>query len=156
MVNTNPNMPLSNWSWTSSPTTNSQINIYSSGSPSSYVSVYGGGGVNITATNACGETIHDGVTVYSSCPRSLAFVVSRNPASNTVNIQPSTTQVQKIAPQITNVNIYDQSGNLLRKRKYENVNNAQLNVSGLRTGIYYLEIEYDKTKERQPLIIGQQ
>lgn len=156
MVNTSPNMPLSNWNWTSSPTTNSQINIYSSGSSSSYVSVYGGGGVNITATNACGETIHDGVTVYSSCPRSLAFVVSPNPASNTVNIQPSTAQVQKIAPQITNVNIYDQNGNLLRRRKYANVNNAQLNVSGLRTGIYYLEIEYDKTKERQPLVIGQQ
>ncbi|SDG15252.1 Por secretion system C-terminal sorting domain-containing protein [Chitinophaga filiformis] len=160
MVNCSPNMPLSNYSWTSTPTSGSSINIYSSSSPSSYVSVYGGGGVNITATNACGETVRDGVTVYSSCPRSLVFTVSPNPAVSTVNIQPKSNtdpmaQKATVAPQITSISIYDQMGNLLRKQKYANVNNAQLNVGGLRIGVYYLEIDYDKTKERQQLIIGQ-
>lgn len=159
LITTSPNMPLTNYNWTSNASSGSTINIYSPSGGSSYVSVYGGGGITITAKNACGENIQDGVTVYSPCPRTLLFNVSPNPAVNNIMVSQHTDQALAKAnnaqARINVISIYDQMGNRVRQQKYTGVNTAQLNVGGLRSGMYYIEIEYDNTKERQPLLIGQ-
>ncbi|PUZ24714.1 hypothetical protein DCC81_10215 [Chitinophaga parva] len=161
LISASPNMPLSNYVWTAQPSgTNSSINIYNPSGSSSYVSVRGGGGITITAKDACNENVQDGVTVYAPCPQSFAFSLSPNPAVSTVNIQPrSSTDVmaEKLAvtPQITQVNVYDQMGNRVRQQKVAGTSTVQINVSGLRLGYYTVEIEYNnKQKERQQIIVG--
>lgn len=58
----------SNWNWTvGSLGTNSQIYIYSPCSPNTNVNVSGGGTVNLTYTDACGNNLSNGITVYSTC-----------------------------------------------------------------------------------------
>lgn len=160
-INANPNMPLTNYVWTSMPGgSTSEIYIYSPTSSGSYVSVKGGGSVKITAKNACGETVTDGVTVYAPCPMTL-FAVSPNPAVNTVTISPKQDDNMlkpagsSTAAQIQVISVFDQMGNRVKQQKFSNAGTAQLNISGLKQGMYYIEIEYNGTKERQPLIVGQ-
>ncbi|SHL69546.1 Por secretion system C-terminal sorting domain-containing protein [Chitinophaga jiangningensis] len=160
-ISASPNMPLTNYVWTSTPGgSTSQINIYSPSSSTSWVAVKGGGGVNITAKNACNQTVNDGVTVYAPCPMTL-FAVSPNPAVSSVSITPKQDgNMMKAAGteralQIQVVSVFDQMGNRVKQQKFSNTGTAQLNISGLKQGMYYIEIEYNGTKERQPLIVGQ-
>jgi len=85
-----PNAPATNWNWSVSNNAHGSFYIYNRSSPQTYIDVSGGGGINLTYTDACGQTSPlNGVTVYSGCRGSgafSAFSVFPNPASNTVTV----------------------------------------------------------------------
>lgn len=96
---------------------------------------------------------------YVSCSGfAPAYTISPNPASNEVTIMPvAETANSKSAPTastgITAVNVYDQQGLLKKQQKFGNVKQAKLNVSSLRTGIYFIEIVDTNHRERHQLSV---
>lgn len=52
---------------------------------------------------------------------------------------------------ITKINIYDQQGNLKLHQKYGKVEKAVVQLSGLTTGVYFIEIVDGMNRERQQL-----
>jgi Zn-dependent metalloprotease len=150
-----------------------------SASPGAVVNLYQNGGNNLnasasissgyatlklTTTDACGNTTIYGVPIYNPCVSAgSSYSVSPNPASSTVDIQPvtasmdlsSTSSTSTITPEITQVNIYDKSGNRRHQQGFGKVRRAKLNVSKLPAGIYYVEIIMnDGTKEKHTLSVA--
>src|SRR5665213_2788787 len=80
----------SNWDWTVGYLgTNSQIYILSPYSSTTNVDVSGGGTVNLTYTDACGNPLSDGATVYSTCHSgngATNYTVAPNPAQNDITV----------------------------------------------------------------------
>lgn len=55
---------------------------------------------------------------------------------------------------ITGIKIFDNLGNLKKQSRYgTGTEQVQINISGLTTGVYFIEISSGQTKERQQLII---
>ena len=165
----------SNWYWSVSYLGNdSQITIYSPGSPSTQVSVKGGGGVNLNFTDACGVAQQYGVTVYSTCGYggySYQISASPNPAKSNLNISfipiteasNSTTDTGNTAPMHsleskgkTIMSLYEVNTTLLaRQWKYNETenNNYNLNITGLRKGIYILQVDRENQTKAIKIII---
>ena len=79
-----------------------------------------------------------------------SFIVSPNPATNTVTVQSD----QKTNATITQLRIFDNNGILKKQSKFgTGTRQAQMNISDLRTGIYLIEITSGKNIERQQLVI---
>lgn len=102
--------------------------------------------------------------IYQSSPFFLAvncgsgvYIVSRNPARSEVTaaLAESSSQQDNTAV-ITEVNIYDQRGNLKKHQKFSKVKRAPLNVADLRAGVYFIEIVNGTYKECQQLSILKQ
>ncbi len=83
------------------------------------------------------------------------YMMSPNPASTTVTIsaKETTPKGEKSDKTITEVNIYEQQGNLKKHEKFSKVKTATVNISGLNNGVYFVEIADGNFKERQKLII---
>lgn len=120
-----------------------------------------GGGANVTvwAMNSCGVS---GNTPYvvSFYPKSYGcygsyYMVSPNPAGATVTVTEKEPEAGQAAENrtVTELNIYDQQGTLQKHQKYGKLKTATINVSALKTGIYFIEIGDGTYKERQQLII---
>jgi Secretion system C-terminal sorting domain len=172
-VNAAPSMSASNYNWSvnylSSPT--SSINIYNPSSPTTTISVKGGGTVRLNYTDYCGIARTTGITVYSSCPPSFAFKVaaSPNPAKGSLNVNLSKVEDTSATPinaksatllantsGITKLYLYDFNTNALVKQwTYQEMEalNYNLNIAGIRAGVYMLKMERDNKSTITKLII---
>ena len=175
LINNTPNNG-SNWLWTVSylSTPSSQINIYSPSSPSTMLSVTGGGTVTLSYTDQCGVAQTTGVTVYNSGCFGYRVAVSPNPAKNnmSVSLAPlssnqeitnattatvNTTPI-KVIPSNgkTIMSLFEINTNLLVKRwTYNEVTNQNynFNINGLRKGVYVLQIDRNNTATTTKVII---
>lgn len=127
--------------------------------------------VQVSVQNTCGWTAGDegdGIWVRprfdtiqvsnQSCGGSLMFSVSPNPAASTVTIQQQKNKAQETADRldaaISKVSIFDNTGILKKQSKYgAGTKQAQIDVSGIKAEIYFIEIISGKIKERQQLVI---
>jgi len=142
-LSASPTTNGSNWNWSVSYLgNNSQITIYSPTSPSTLVSVKGGGTVRLNYTDACGVAKSDGVTVYSTCYSSF-FTASPNPAGDEVTInatdQSATAQTtgSSAKQKIYKVEIVDQTGNKRKEFEFkQGISNTTLNIADLPSGLY--------------------
>lgn len=94
------------------------------------------GDIRLLVHDACNNTILSTLSVYSSCG-GYYYMMSPNPATSTVTVsaKETTAKGEKIDKAITEVNIYDQQGNLKKHQKFGNIKNATLNIAELKTGI---------------------
>lgn len=170
LVNNTPNNG-SNWLWSVNYLgTNSEIIIYSPTSPSTYLSVKGGGAVRLNYTDLCGAARTDGVTVYSTCG-GFGLVVSPNPAQSNINLNfspgddsktVSATKVNNAPLKIveskgkTIMSLFEVNTNTLVKQWKHNeskIQNYHLNINGLRKGIYVLQVDRDDHTETTKIVI---
>ncbi len=170
-LNTTPSTAGSNWSWTVNYLgTNSQITISTPSSPSTGVSVKGGGAVRLNYTDACGVARQDGITVYSSCPQ-FRIAASPNPASGNINLSilladeksSSNTEAASISPirikaskGQTIISLFDANSNkIVRQWKNAETKNMQykLNINGLTKGVYILQVDRDESSKLTKIII---
>jgi hypothetical protein len=164
LVNNTPNNGT-NWNWTVSylSTPSSQINIYTPSLPSTYVSVTGGGTVSLSYTDLCGAAQTTGVTVYNSgCYGYYRVTVSPNPAKNNMNVSFATANDNQTISNTTEVSnrplrlveskgktvmsLFEVNTTVLVKQWKQNESknqNYNLNISGLRKGVYVLQVDRD-------------
>ena len=113
--------------------------------------------IQVRVQNACGWSDWTPATpVYVNSTG--AFTVSPNPAISTLNIQPiptvATNSLNNSISGITQVNIYNQSGVRKQQQNFSKAKKAQLNISNLPNGIYYIEImTSDGNKEKHTISI---
>ena len=161
-----------NWYWSVGYVgTNSSINIYSPYSSGTIVSVKGGGTVGLSYTDACGVARTDGVTVWSSCyGRYYTVSVSPNPARNRLNVSltpaddgKATAGEMQTAP-LRSVNskgrtimsLYDLYTRILVRQWIYNESknqNYNLNISGLRRGVYVLQTDRENLTKLTKIIV---
>lgn len=112
--------------------------------------------VSVRVANACDA---GGSPAYSyfyvSCSAlAPAYTIPPNPATDEVTVTNSKTSTKSaIAPSIREVNIYDQLGILRKNQKFSKVPKATVNLSGLSTSVYVIEILDGTDKVRQKLSI---
>ena len=124
----------------------------------------------ITATNGCGSVSQSLGFKSISCGGGdggcLRYNVSPNPAKGTLkvvvpNIPPpcdylktdgSASDLKSIRT-ISEILIYDLSGNLKKTQKVKDAKEVNVNLNGLRTGTYYIEIKDGEYSEMQKVII---
>lgn len=82
------------------------------------------------------------------------YNISPNPATNEVTISASEAADRNTTIRtITSVSIYDQQGTLKKSQKFGKVHKAVVNLTGLSTGVYFIEIVDGQNKVRQQLSI---
>lgn len=145
----------SNWSASGYTTPNLSLYIPSGTTSGNYQ-------VGVRVANACDAGGSYAVkSFYVSCSGMMVYEVSPNPATDEVTIAPSdetvtasTSTAKTTAPAtITEVNIYDQMGNIKKRYKFNNQKQVKVNVSSLRTGIYFIEIVDTNNRERHQLSV---
>lgn len=171
LVNNTPNNG-SNWLWSVNYLgTNSQITIFSSSSPSTGLSVKGGGAVRLNYTDLCGVAQTDGVTVYSSCG-GFGLVISPNPVQDNINVSllpvdNSATSSDATIEPVKQLRVVESSGKTIMslfevntnmlvkqlKHNESNTRNYNLNINGLRKGIYVLQVDRDNQTNVIKIII---
>jgi lysyl endopeptidase len=106
--------------------------------------------VGVRVNNTCGTGGSYAIknTFLSGCTGS--FVVSPNPATSSVNVAPATSSTSGHTT-FTEINIYDQVGNVKKHEVFGKTKSANINVSDLVTGIYIIEIVDGTYRERQKL-----
>jgi len=156
----------SNWYWTVGHLNpNSQIYIYSPNSPTTFADVSGGGAVNLTYTDACGNNLSDGVTIYSTCHSGYVatnFSVAPNPAQNDVTVtavsnsdlmNAKTANVSS-TNLIYRIKITDVSGILRKSFDYKTgIRSIKISVAGLNPGIYSLSVFDGQQWQSQNIIV---
>ena len=156
----------SNWYWTVGYLgTNSQIYIYNPNSSSTFVDVSGGGTVNLTYTDACGNNLSDGVTIYSSCHSGYTatnFTVAPNPAQNDMtvsavtNSNPTNAKTKNVSSSnlIYGIKITDVLGILRKSFEYKTgIPSIKISVADLNPGIYSLSVFDGQQWQSQNLIV---
>lgn len=112
--------------------------------------------VYCTSSTSCGaaSSNSNSITTTGSCVKSLVYSVSPNPATNDVNIsapQSKTTITASVT--FDAIRVFDLHGNLKKYNKYSKSNQATINILGLKSGSYFIEITNGKYKERHQIII---
>lgn len=128
----------------------------------------------IKVDNNCGSVIRFYDFVSQDCSGGPEvpcnqFLMSPNPASNVVRIY-----VPSILPpcdppiiinsqakpgtlpnnrKITEIRLYDQMGNIIKKSKINQLKDMNLDISNVKNGVYFVEILDGKYKEKHPLLI---
>ena len=143
------NTAVSTWLWTVDNPNSGSWYIYHPNSASTFVDVSGGGGISVTATNACGSS-KQGVTIYSNCGHSNAIIASPNPTSSDLTVsltQPlststaSTNSKTQTPKMIYQVLVADQAGNVRKQFNYSaGVNSTKINLTGLLSGTYTIVV----------------
>lgn len=102
---------------------------------------------NVTASNGCGTTSYDFGFKSINCGGGggcdIEYIITPNPASNKVKIVPNIPPpCESMTSMSTNgfVSVYDQSGTLKKKVKYNQISEIEVDISNLRNGVYFLEI----------------
>uniref|UniRef100_UPI00260DB8DC T9SS type A sorting domain-containing protein n=1 Tax=Hydrotalea sp. TaxID=2881279 RepID=UPI00260DB8DC len=154
-LNAITNSAVTSWLWTVDNPANSNWVIYSPNQPNTLVAVTGGGGITISATNACG-TGKGGVTIWSNCYAPYALTASPNPASGNINVRvkeavdTTVTAMRSKALAvsgtngITKMHLYNfYTGLLVKEWTYQETesDNYNLNIVGVQAGLYVLEME---------------
>lgn len=162
-----------NWLWSVSYVgTNSYINIWSPTSSTTMVSVKGGGAVRLNYTDACGVARQDGVTVWSSCYSYPYYrvTVSPNPAKDKINVSLAPVEDGKVTADDmqtvplasvkskgrTVMSLYElYTKARVRQWTYNESKNQNysLNISGLRPGVYVLQIDRDNQTKVTKIIV---
>jgi Trypsin-like peptidase domain/PKD-like domain len=159
LVNNTPNNG-SNWLWSVDYLgTNSQITINTPSSPSTSLSVKGGGTVKLNYTDLCGAARTDGITVYSSCPPS--FTVAPNPAQSDVTVSMdagagNTIAAAKNTPvsKIYKIKITDRFALVRKLLDYKiPLQSVILSTKGLEAGIYSVSIFDGTLWSTQKLVV---
>jgi len=170
LVNNTPNNG-SNWNWSVNYlSTNSEIIIYNPSSPSTMLSVKGGGTVRLTYTNLCGVVTTDGVTVYSTCS-GFRMIVSPNPAQNKINLSlnpvdnnntisnasTSSAPLKTVESKgKTIVSLFEVNTKRLVKQwtynEFQSLN-YNLNITGFKKGVYVLQVDRDNQTNVTKIII---
>jgi hypothetical protein len=162
----------SNWNWSVGVLNpNSDIIIYSPNAASTWVSVKGGGTVRLNYTDLCGVARQDGITVYSTCGGFFALAVSPNPAQDniavSINTPDESNATSSSATQSSSVRAIESkgktilslfemnTGTLVKQWKYNEMNNQNynLNINGLRKGVYALQADRDNHSVITKLIV---
>lgn len=121
----------------------------------------------VDASNGCGTTTQQYGFQSISCGGGggcLLFAISPNPAQGTLKVivpkipAPcgiATSNISKSisALSISEIKIYDENGNLQTQKKYNKLNQATLDISFLKAGVYFVDISDGATTERQEVII---
>jgi pimeloyl-ACP methyl ester carboxylesterase len=117
----------------------------------------------LQASNSCGTTSYDFGFRSIDCTGGGGgcelYSVSPNPASSSINVSvamippPCDLAMASSELTISEVNIYDQVGNLMKVKKEKKSKKTTINLDGLKTGIYVVEIVDGKYKERHQIII---
>lgn len=141
----------SSWLWALDHYIQSGSNVYidQPGAHSTFVDISGSAVLKLTFIDACGANTTKYTNVYSNCH---GFTITPNPAQNNITIQSNS----PTAPNqlIKQVKILDQSNNLKKNVSYSSsLNLAQINVSDLMPGVYFVQISNDVISETQTLII---
>lgn len=107
--------------------------------------------------NACGVSGRSEIEETGGC-RELAtgYTVSPNPAGATVTVSVLDTKAvgtSNTNPIITAVSIYDNQGNLKKHEIFNQVKKATLDISGLHSGNYFIEISNGSSQVRKQLVI---
>ncbi len=109
--------------------------------------------IAVAAINICGTSVQTHRQAYVP-PCGFAFVVSPNPASNSINIARDDSNPQLSATAtFDEVRIYDLQGNLKKDQKYSNASSATINIQGLISGSYIVQITSGTLEEKHQLII---
>jgi hypothetical protein len=121
-----------------------------------------GGWIYVKRSNACGNSSLYSVQVNFDPWCGNYYRISPNPASSVITISPDTKtgMTNKRPASANNLNITitvsDVSGNVKKRQQFSNsTGKMQLNVSDLKTGIYYVHIINGAHKETHRLMIGQ-
>lgn len=117
----------------------------------------------LLASNSCGTTSYDFGFRSIDCTGGGGgcelYSVSPNPASGSINVSvvmippPCDFAMASSELTISEVNIYDQAGNIKKTKKEMKSKKTTVNLDGLRTGIYVVEIIDGKYKERHQVIV---
>lgn len=117
----------------------------------------------INATNGCGNFFYDFGFKSIDCSGGGGgckyFTVAPNPAQRTVKVSltdkpmPCEKGTGDVPKGITEVNLYNNSGILIRSQKINGLSTAAVDLTGFKTGIYVIEISDGQYKERQQLIV---
>ncbi|WP_299291991.1 T9SS type A sorting domain-containing protein [uncultured Mucilaginibacter sp.] len=163
----NPN--ATNWRWTASNlSSGSTITFQSPNSSSTYATVHGGGGANITYTDPCGNTATSGVTIYSPCGTGSRVASYPNPADQqmTVDYQtasdssnPAATSDASTQSKTLNtfsVELYNDKGKVLKSGKSANGKGVVLNTADILNGNYFLHVKDGKELIEKQVIIQHQ
>jgi hypothetical protein len=173
IVNNTPNNGT-NWYWTVGYVgSNSQITIFSPSSPSTMLSVKGGGTVNLNYVDLCGVTRTSGITVNGGGCFAFKIAISPNPSKSNMSISltPENSSNQsitnaaiinntpiKIIPSAgkTIMSLFEVNSNTLVKQWAHNeVSNLNynFNINGLPKGVYILQIDRNGTATTTKVII---
>lgn len=160
----------SNWNWyVDYLGFESEIYIDNPTSPGTYMSVKGMGTVRLTYTDACGSAQLDGLTLYSNCYQ-YRVSVSPNPAKNNINVnlspdensstvaETATTAPRQVLESKgkTILSLFEVNTSALVKQwKYNESKNQSynLNINGLRKGIYVLQVDRENLTKTTKVII---
>jgi hypothetical protein len=150
-VVSNYSSPL--WSWSTS--NNGHTLHVSQKFANKYLSL------KVTATNDCGSVDKTYIFGSNVCPLTIEstgggdnYLLAPNPAGNNVTVSANSAAKSSDAVSFTQINVYDGTGNLKKQLKYGSATRqAQINITDLRPGYYYIEISNGKTSVRKPLII---
>lgn len=156
MLNASSPNNVTSWYWSVDNPSSGSWYIDQPYSPNTYVSVSGGGGISVYATNSCG-TRRNGVTIWSNCYE-YGLVASPNPTTDNVTISVAEPKEGKPAnqknPLMYQMKVLDQSGNIKKQYKYSGVSNATISLSGLMTGMYTIQA-FDGTSWRSVKVMKQ-
>lgn len=108
--------------------------------------------IAVEAINACGTSAQTQSWAYVPCDN--YYRISPNPATTEVAVSVDETKTIKgTTATIEAVKIYDLQGNLKKYQKYTKVKRTKVNVEGLSSGTYFIEIISGTYKERKQLLI---
>lgn len=118
----------------------------------------GFGIVSVRVRNACGWSNLSLFSVnITDCMMKTPYQIklSPNPAASIVTLMVNTREENKNLPEATinEVRIYDSFGNLKINKKFAKLQSATIQVEGLKTGVYIMEINTGNGIEHQQLII---
>jgi len=99
----------------------------------------------------CFKEFKDQKGVYVPCDN--GFKLSPNPASNTLTVSVNENNESVAYLGFDEVRIYDLQNNLKMYQRFNKVSSAIINIGGLISGAYFVEISSGTYKERQQLII---
>ncbi len=122
----------------------------------------------LDAVNVCGTTTNQFKWLSSNCGGGcLQFTVSPNPATNSLNVivpnipppcggvTAADSKTAAAQRNITQIRLYDNIGNLKKVQTENKTKQASINLTGLNTGVYIVEITDGNYNERQQIIIQQ-
>jgi hypothetical protein len=117
--------------------------------------------LKVTATNACGsinKTYTFGSDMCPIIPQYVTtgddYLLAPNPAGNNFSVSVNSTAKGSETASFAQIQIYDGTGNLKKQIKYRSgTRQAQINITDLRPGYYYVEISDGKTSVKKPLVV---
>jgi len=114
----------------------------------------------ISSSNTCGTTSYDYGFKSIQCetdPCATQYTVAPNPATEEstiiINIPAPCDPMIQSQTFDGSISVYDHMGNLKKKEKYKTYHDYKLNLHGLKTGLYFIEIYDGKTIQKKTIFV---